>query len=351
MRILQINTEKAWRGGERQTLLTMQGLREAGHQVALLCVEQSALGASAKAAEFQVFEAKSGLGFALRLLSIAGQFEVMHAQTAKAATWCALMKRFVQKPLVFTKRTSFPLKRGRWKTRLKWRQVDALIAISEAAAVGPRELGLSVTVIASAVPAIKPHPERVAAFIAQHSFQGRRLVGTASALSFEKDPLTLIEAAAQVCQRLDDVVFVHWGADEKAAALARERITQLGLQDRYLLLGFEQAVEQLYPALSCFVMASKFEALGSSVLDALQQKVPVVSTDAGGLKETLANGRGLLVAIGDAHAMATQILMVLERPGLVTSMVQNAYDDVQLYYSVNAMVDRYLEVYRRLSRT
>ena len=86
-------------------------------------------------------------------------------------------------------------------------------------------------------------------------------------------------------------------------------------------------------------------------MDALQQKVPVVSTDAGGLKETLANGRGLLVAVGDAHAMATQILMVLERPGLVTSMVQNAYDDVQLYYSVNAMVDRYLEVYRRLSRT
>ena len=36
MRILQINTERGWRGGERQTLLTALGLRAAGDTVALL---------------------------------------------------------------------------------------------------------------------------------------------------------------------------------------------------------------------------------------------------------------------------------------------------------------------------
>jgi glycosyltransferase involved in cell wall biosynthesis len=349
MRILQINTEKSWRGGERQTLLTMQTLAEKGHQLDLLTARESELASRAKAAGFNVFEADSGIGFGLKLLSLARGYDVVHAQTAKAVTWAALVRLLVSTPLVFTKRTSFALKRGHWKTRLKWLQVDRLIAISEAAAAGPRELGIETQVIPSAVAVIDPHPERIQAFLVHRSLQGRRLVGTAAALSFEKDPLTLIEAAAEVCKAQDDVTFVHWGAAEQAAHAARERIDQLGLQDRYLLLGFEQSVEQLYPALSVFVMASKFEALGSSVLDAMQQRVPVVSTDAGGLKETLANGRGLLVAVGDVHAMASQILLVLGRPSVIVPMVQQAFEDVQAHYSVSAMADRYLEVYRGLT--
>ena len=35
MRILHLNLEKGWRGGERQTLLTLRGLRAGGHEVAL----------------------------------------------------------------------------------------------------------------------------------------------------------------------------------------------------------------------------------------------------------------------------------------------------------------------------
>jgi glycosyltransferase involved in cell wall biosynthesis len=315
----------------------------------LLAAKAGELAARAQTAGFKVFEASAGIAIGLKLLSIARNYEVIHAQTAKAVTWAALVRLFVATPVVFTKRTSFSLKRGHWKTRLKWQQLDRMIAISEAAAAGPRQLGIETQVIPSAVPVIEPNPMRIKAFVASRNLQGRRLVGTASALSFEKDPLTLIDSAALVCKVLDDVTFLHWGADEQASQVAREHISQLGLQDRYLLLGFEQAVEQLYPALSVFVMASRFEALGSSVLDAMQQKVPVVSTDAGGLKETLANGRGLLVAVGDAQAMASQILMVLGRPGLVAPMVQQAFEDVQTHYSVNAMTDSYLEVYRGLT--
>src|SRR3546814_1898467 len=37
MKILQLNFEKGWRGGERQTLYCMRAFRAAGHQVELLC--------------------------------------------------------------------------------------------------------------------------------------------------------------------------------------------------------------------------------------------------------------------------------------------------------------------------
>jgi len=92
-------------------------------------------------------------------------------------------------------------------------------------------------------------------------------------------------------------------------------------------------------------MPSKFEALGSSVLDAMMQHIPVVSTDAGGLKETLANDRGLLCPVGDAEAMAANIIKLLDHPTQTTVMAQHAYAEVVAEYDVERMAQRYLNVY------
>src|SRR3546814_10999932 len=61
-----------------------------------------------------------------------------------------------------------------------------------------------------------------------------------------------------------------------------------------------------------FVLTSTSEALGSSVLDAFLYSVPVVSTNAGGLAEVLADGRGLLCEVGDHLAIAQAMARVLE---------------------------------------
>jgi glycosyltransferase involved in cell wall biosynthesis len=189
---------------------------------------------------------------------------------------------------------------------------------------------------------------RIQHFLKQRALEGRRLVGTAAALSVEKDPVTLIHAAAKVCAQFDDVVFVHWGAAGAASHAADQAIAELGLQDRYLLLGFEPDVEQLFAALSVFVMASRYEALGSSVLDAMLQNVPVVSTDAGGLKETVSQGRGRVCAPGDAAAMAAHIAFMLAQPEQAQAMAKVACIAVQTEYAVDSMVERYIELYREV---
>lgn len=348
MRILQINTERGWRGGERQTLLTALSMRDAGHEVELLVHGDGVLAARALEQGLRVHRACRALGFGQWLARQGGKYDVLHAQTAKAVNWAVLTKFAHRRPLVFSRRTSFPLGSRQWATRLKWSRVDQLVAISEASAAAPRMMGLDTLVIPSAVPPVPSDPARVQAFIAEQSLQGMRLVGTASALSPEKDPLTLIRAASLVCERFDDVVFVHWGASGQATEDAQQCLRDLNLGNRYRLLGFETAVEQLYPALSVFVMASRFEALGTSVLDAMMQRVPVVSTDAGGLKETLSNNRGLICQVGDARAMAEHISTLLEQPARATAMADAAYEDVVKEYDVHRMAQRYLDVYADL---
>ena len=350
LRILQINTERGWRGGERQTLLTAVGLRERGHDVELLLRKGSALAERARALGFVVHTAGGGFSFGGWLAVHGGRYDVLHAQTAKVVAWAVIVAFAHRRPVVFSRRTSFPVGARSWLTRLKWRRLDQMVAISEAAADAPRSLGVSTQVIPSAVLPITVDASRLQHFLKQHALEGRRLVGTAAALSVEKDPVTLIQAAAKVCAQFEDVVFVHWGATGAASHAAEQAIAELGLQDRYLLLGFEPEVEQLFAALSVFVMASRFEALGSSVLDAMLQNVPVVSTDAGGLKETVSQGRGLVCAPGDAAAMAAHISFMLAQPEQAQAMARVACAAVSAEYAVDGMVERYVEVYRAVLR-
>ena len=345
MRILQLNTERGWRGGERQTLLTALQQQKLGHQVELLAHTKGELAKRALEQGLIVHHAQSGADFGVWLALHGRRYDVLHAQTAKVVAWAVLSKIFHHRPIVFSRRTSFPVGSNKWATHWKWQRVDQLVAISEAAAAAPRAMGLQPLVIQSAVPAVTPSPERINAFLTENNLEGRRLVGTASALSPEKDPITLIRAAAIVCAQFEDVSFVHWGAAGDASAAAHACIAELGLQNRYVMPGFTTAVEQLYPALSVFVMTSKFEALGSSVLDAMMQQVPVVSTDAGGLKETLSNERGLLAPVGEVDAIAAHIMKLLEQPQQAAAMAAHAYAEVKAEYDVERMAQRYLNVY------
>jgi len=351
LRILQINTERGWRGGERQTLLTAVGLRARGHHVELLLRAGSVLVERARALGLVVHTAGGGFSFGCWLALHGGRYDVLHAQTAKVVAWAVAAALAHRRPVVFSRRTSFPVGAGAWLTRLKWRRLDQMVAISEAAADAPRALGVPTQVISSAVLPIAIDAGRTQHFLKQNGLEGRRLVGTAAALSVEKDPVTLIRAAAKVCAQFEDVVFVHWGAAGAASHAAQQAVAELGLQERYLLLGFEPEVEQLFAALSVFVMASRYEALGSSVLDAMLQNVPVVSTDAGGLKETVSAGRGLVCAPGDAATMAAHIAFMLAQPEQAQAMAEVAYGAVRAEYAVDSMVERYVEVYREVLGT
>jgi glycosyltransferase involved in cell wall biosynthesis len=96
-------------------------------------------------------------------------------------------------------------------------------------------------------------------------------------------------------------------------------------------------------------MASRHEALGSSVLDAMVQSVPVVATQAGGLTELLAEGRGLLSAPGDASGLAGHIAEILSAPELGRALAERSLQEVQNRYGVEAMVQAYESLYRQVT--
>ncbi|MAO52108.1 MAG: glycosyl transferase [Pusillimonas sp.] len=346
MRVLHLNFERGWRGGERQTLLCLRQLRKQGHDAHLLARAGEPLAKAARAEGFKVHEARNVPAACFRLLGLGRRFDILHAQTANTLSWLTVLKPLLGRPVVFTRRTSFLLKPSRQpRTLMKWERVDAFVAISEAAAFEPRRFGLVVSVIRSAIEPAAPNAEKVAALKQRFNLQGRQVVGTSAALTREKDPLTLIRAIDHLRETHPNVVCLHFGAEGDVAQAAKQLVNELDLTQHYLFAGFESGVETLFGAFDVFVLSSVEEALGSSVLDAFSQKVPVVATRAGGLKESLADERGLLVDVGDFRAMAASLVQVLDSPDLRAGLTRHAYDYVVREHNVDTMGERYLALY------
>jgi glycosyltransferase involved in cell wall biosynthesis len=346
MHILQINTEKGWRGGERQTLLSMEGLRDAGVTVTLLCLRNQPLAQKAHEAGFTVVAVANQFGALRHCILHGGRYSVLHAQSSRAFGFAAVATLFVRTPLVYTRRVDF-VPRG-MLTKWKYRRADALVAISEAIRDILHNAGMGeATVISSIVTDYVPDKARCALLRQEQHLDGRCVVGVIAALVGHKDPLTMVRAASLVYKRLPDTVFLHFGEGALRCAV-EEELSRLNLQDVYRLLGHRDKVEDFFPLFDCFAMSSSEEGLGSTVLDAFKNGVPVASTSAGGLAE-LVQGRGLLSRPGDHEALAGSIVSLMEHRADARRMCDEAREYVVKHHARKALSQRYIEIYHRLT--
>ena len=180
MKILQLNFEKGWRGGERQTLYCMRAFRKAGHEVELMC-RLGGRWPSARAGRIHRPRMPQRAG-AAAFLAGAGRYDIIHAQTANTVTWAVLTKWLHRRPVAFSRRTSFVVKPNEeWKTGFKWRHVDLFVAISEMAA-SERRLGIEPAIIRSAVEPHAINADNVAALVSEFQLDGRKVMATSAAL-------------------------------------------------------------------------------------------------------------------------------------------------------------------------
>src|SRR3546814_4587723 len=125
MRILELNFERGWRGGERQTMYCMRQFRQAGHEVSLMARRGGDISRRAAAEGFTVIEKDGPAGQIGYLLAEGAGYDIIHAQTANTITWAALTRWRHRRPVVFSRRTDFRVHSDA-KTRFKWKRVDLL---------------------------------------------------------------------------------------------------------------------------------------------------------------------------------------------------------------------------------
>jgi glycosyltransferase involved in cell wall biosynthesis len=348
MKILQVNTEKTWRGGERQTLYTLKGLMNEGVDCQLLALKDYPLHKNAEKLNIKVIAVSSWLETMIKLAVLDKEFSCIHAQAGKAHTQAILTKFLHGLPVIYTRRVNF--KPNGQLTRVKYRLTDQVVSISNAISsiLHEKRMFFDSLVISSVVEKKEPDHQRLnqfkEIFIKDKSL---KVIGIVSALVGHKDPMTALSAIKELVKIRSDFIVLHFGKGILFDQVSK-KIKALKLESCYLQMGHYDGVEDFYTIMDVFMMSSSEEGLGSSVLDAFQYEVPVVSTNAGGLKE-LVSGRGYLCEVGDAKALADGLDQALNQTMHSIEMKQVAKQYCDTEISIKSMVKQYIEIYKELS--
>jgi glycosyltransferase involved in cell wall biosynthesis len=99
----------------------------------------------------------------------------------------------------------------------------------------------------------------------------------------------------------------------ETAALVRQKIAGLGLDDRVRLAGHlgEEAISSLYSSGDIFALASLYEGYGMVFAEAMAHGLPVVASGEGAVRETVPAGAGFACATGDARTFADALRALL----------------------------------------
>jgi glycosyltransferase involved in cell wall biosynthesis len=163
----------------------------------------------------------------------------------------------------------------------------------------------------------------------------------------EKGHALLLDAFAQVLERVPDARLVLVGDGELADPMAR-RAQDLGISGQVRFAG---AVESIWPELAradVFVLASTTEAAGIAIMEAMAAGLPVVAPAVGGIPELVTPGRnGELCRPGDRADMARALGALLGDSDARAAMSGHAVADASQWH-MDATVERYFSVYERL---
>jgi glycosyltransferase involved in cell wall biosynthesis len=120
----------------------------------------------------------------------------------------------------------------------------------------------------------------------------------------------------------------------------RDRIVRLGWVD-------DQTRADLLRAARVLAYPSVYEGFGLPPLEAMFARVPVVTTDAGGLPEIVGDA-ALIVPVGDADALADALTRAVEDDALRDRLVRDGLARAGRY-SWDACAAGLVEVYERIA--
>jgi len=113
-------------------------------------------------------------------------------------------------------------------------------------------------------------------------------------------------------------------------------------------LGKQDAVEEILSVSDMFLMPSESESFGLAALEAMACKVPVISSNTGGLPELNINGKtGYLSNIGDIDDMAEKAIYILQDDARLNTFKENALARAK-EFDLALILPQYENYYRQI---
>jgi L-malate glycosyltransferase len=157
--------------------------------------------------------------------------------------------------------------------------------------------------------AIAPNNER----IISHTSNFRKVKRT-------QDVIRIFEKISKVVP--SKLLMVGDGPDR---VYSEQLCRELSICEHVRFLGKQDAVEEILSVSDLFIMPSESESFGLAALEAMACKVPVITSDAGGLPELNIHGvTGYMSPVGDIEGMAEHAINILKDDATLAQFKENA---------------------------
>ncbi len=349
LKILHVDPERNWGGGEAQVVGMLKCLAAKGHQNDLVAHPNGLLIAKCAglAQRCHAVVVRNELDLrcvpGLRRLIRASGYDIVHFHTKRAHALSLWLPRGKSKPkYVVTRRMDYPERRNAYTSHLYNRRVDGVVAISQsiaglliAAGADRKKLrlipdGVDIHQFYDASSAPRP----------AQSTAGVTVIGSVGILEERKGHRFLLKALARLKSKGVRLRYRIAGAGSLRQQLERDTAS-LGLQDDVEFLGFVQDTAAFLGGIDLFIMPSLFEGLGVAALEAMAAGKPVIASRVGGLAESVIDDvTGLLFAPGDDAQLADAIEKLHREPARALALGRQGRERVERHFSLEQMVTK-----------
>jgi N-acetyl-alpha-D-glucosaminyl L-malate synthase BshA len=145
--------------------------------------------------------------------------------------------------------------------------------------------------------AIAPHEEKI-------------IVHTSNFRKVKRVP-DVVKIFAKIIEKIPAKLLLAGDGPERSEV--EQLVRELNLKDSVRFLGKLDAVEEILSVSDLFLLPSETESFGLAALEAMACKLPVISSNAGGIPELNIDGvTGFLNEVGDIDGMAANAIHILE---------------------------------------
>jgi len=147
-------------------------------------------------------------------------------------------------------------------------------------------------------------------------------------------------------QQEEDAILLMLG-DGPERERAEQQTRDLGIADKVKFLGKTSEVRRLLCMSDLFLLTSENESFGLVALEAMAAKVPVISSNAGGIPEVNVHGvTGYLASPGAVEEMAAFGLSLLQDEEKLAQFKRQAFDHAKKF-SIEKIVPMYEAAYEK----